>query len=59
MHINRCGNNCRKQCHTKGKRKEAKIQEFMCKDTMDVEPVMYAYTSNNWCHWTSNIVTEG
>ena len=35
--------------------KEAeKIQEFMYRDTTNVEPEMYDYTSNNWSHWSSN-----
>ena len=32
--------------------KEVKIQEFMYRDTTNVE--MYDYTSNNWSHWNSN-----
>jgi len=34
--------------------KEIKIQEFMYRDTTNVEPEMYDYTSNNWSHWNSN-----
>jgi len=34
--------------------KEVKIQEFMYRDTTNVEPEMYDYTSNNWNHWNSN-----
>ena len=34
--------------------KEVKIQEFMYRDTTNVEPEMYDYTSNNWSHWNSN-----
>ena len=30
------------------------MQEFMYRDTMNVEPEMYDYTSNNWSHWNSN-----
>ena len=30
------------------------IQEFMYRDTTNVEPEMYNYTSNNWSHWNSN-----
>jgi hypothetical protein len=29
MHTDRCGNTSRQKCHTKGSRKETKIQEFM------------------------------
>ena len=34
--------------------KEAKIQQFMYRDTTSVVPEMYDYTSNNWSHWNSN-----
>jgi len=26
----------------------------MCRDTTNVEPEMYDYTTNNWSHWNSN-----
>ena len=29
-------------------------QDFMYRDTTNVEPEMYDYTSNNWSHWNSN-----
>jgi len=29
-------------------------QEFMYRDTTNVEPEMYDYTSNNWSHFNSN-----
>jgi len=38
----------------KGSGKEVKIQEFMYRDTTNVEPEMYACTSNNWSHCNSN-----
>ena len=34
--------------------KEVKIQEFRYRDTTNVEPKMYDYTSNNWSHRNSN-----
>jgi hypothetical protein len=34
--------------------KEVKIQEFVYRDTENVEPEMYDCTSNNWSHWNSN-----
>jgi len=34
--------------------KEVKIQEFMYRDTTNVETEMYGYTGNNWNHWNSN-----
>ena len=33
---------------------KAKTQEFMHRDTTNVEPEMYDCTSNNWSHWNSN-----
>jgi hypothetical protein len=38
----------------KRKRKEVKVQEFRYRDTTNVEPEMYDYTSYNWSHWNSN-----
>ena len=54
MHTNICGNTCRQKCCAKGSGKEVKIQEFMYRDTTNVEPEMYDYTGNNWSHWNSN-----
>ena len=34
--------------------KEVKIQEFVYRDTTNVEPEMYDFTSNNWSPWNSN-----
>jgi hypothetical protein len=31
-----------------------KKKQFMYRDTTNVEPEMYDYTSNNWGHWNSN-----
>ena len=53
MHTDRCGNTCRQKCHAKGKVREAKIQEFMSRDTMNVELEMCDYTGNNWSHQNS------
>jgi len=53
MHTARYGNTCRQKC-AKGSGKEVKIQEFMYRDTKNVESEMYDYTSNNWSHWNSN-----
>jgi hypothetical protein len=44
----------RQKCCAKGSGKEVKIQEFMYRDTTNVEPELYDYTSNNWSHWNSN-----
>ena len=38
----------------KTKRKKVKVTEFMYRDTTNVEPEMYDYTSNDWSHWNSN-----
>ena len=54
MHTDRCGNTCRQKCCAKGSGKEVKIQEFMYRDTTNVEPEMYDYTNNNWSHWNSD-----
>jgi hypothetical protein len=37
MHTNRCDNTCRQMCHAKGSGRESKIQEFMYRETMNVE----------------------
>jgi len=54
MHTDRCGNTCRQKCCAKGSGKEVKIQEFVYRDTANVEPEMYDCTGNNWSHWNSN-----
>ena len=54
MHTDRCGNTRRQKRCTKGSRKEVKIQEFVYRDTTNVEPQMYDCASNNWSHWNSN-----
>jgi hypothetical protein len=41
-------------CKKKQKKKATKIQEFMYRDTTNVEHEMYDYTSNNWSHRNSN-----
>ena len=53
MHTDRCGNTCRWKCCAKGSGKEVKIQEFVYRDTANVEPEMYDCTSH-WSHWNSN-----
>jgi hypothetical protein len=35
-------------------KKEKKIQEVRYRDTTNVEPKMYGYTSNNCSHWNSS-----
>jgi len=50
MHTDGCGNTRRQKCCAKGSAKE----EFMYRDTTNVEPEMYDYTSNNWSHWKIN-----
>jgi len=54
MHTDRRGNIRRQICRAKGSGKEVKIQAFRYRDTTNVEPEMYDYTSNNWSHWNSN-----
>jgi len=41
MHTDRCGNTRRQKRCAKGSGKEVKIQEFMYRDTTNVEPEMY------------------
>jgi len=48
MNTDRCGNTRRQKCRAKGSGKEVKIQEFWYRDTTNVGPEMYDYTSNNW-----------
>ena len=38
MHTDRCGNTHRQKCRAKGGGKDAQIQEFMYRDTTNVEP---------------------
>jgi hypothetical protein len=54
QHTDRCGNTRGQKCRAKGSGKEAKIQEFMYRDTMNVEHKMFDYTSNNRSHRNSN-----
>jgi len=54
VHTDRCGNKRRQKCCAKGSGKEVKIQDFMYRDTTNVEPEMYDCTSNNWSHWNNN-----
>jgi 7-keto-8-aminopelargonate synthetase-like enzyme len=54
MHTDRCGNTCRQKRCAKGSGKEVIIQEFVYRDTTNVEPEMYDFTSNNWSYWNSN-----
>ena len=50
MHTDRCGNTYGQKCHAKGSRQEAKIQEYVYRDTTDVEYEMYDFTGNNQNH---------
>jgi hypothetical protein len=54
MHTDRCGNTRRQKCCAKRSGKEDEIQEFIYRDTTNVEPEMYDYTSYNLSHWNSN-----
>ena len=54
MPTDRCGNTRRQKCCAKGSGKIVKIEEFVYRDTTNVEPEMYDCTSNNWSHWNSN-----
>jgi hypothetical protein len=54
MHTDRYGNTSGQKCHAKGSRKETEIQEFMYRDTMNVEHEMQDYTRGNESHRNSN-----
>ena len=54
MHTDRCGNTRRQNDVQNEAEKEVKIQEFMYRDTANVEPEMYDHTGNNWSHWDGN-----
>ena len=54
MHIDRCGNTRRQKCCANRSGKVVKILEFVYRDTANVEPQMYDFTSNNWSQWDSN-----
>ena len=54
MHTDRCGNTRRQKCCAKRSGKKVTIQELMYRDTTNVEPEMYDYTSNNCSHCNSN-----
>jgi hypothetical protein len=54
MYTDRCGNTRRQKCRAKGSGNEVKIQQFMYRESANVEPEMYGYTGNNWSHWNSN-----
>ena len=54
MHTDGRGNSCEQKCHAKRTREENKIQEFMYRDTTNVEHDMYDLTSNKWSYQNSN-----
>jgi len=52
VYTDRCGNTRRQKCRAEGRSEiEVKIQEFMHRDTTNVELEMYDCTSNSWSHW--------
>jgi hypothetical protein len=51
--LNNNNNTRRQKCCSNGSGKEVEIQEFMYRDTTNVEPEMCDYTNNNWNHWNS------
>jgi len=38
----------------KRQQKRTEIQEFVYRDTMNMEHEMYNYPGNHWSHWNSN-----
>jgi len=53
MRTDSCTNTCKQNCCAERSRKEATIQEFIYRDTMNVEHEMNCYTGNIWSHWNS------
>jgi len=58
MHVDRCDDICGHKCCAKGSTKEVKIQQFMYKDTTNVEHEMCACTVPAICGATGT-VTKG
>ena len=54
MHVDRRGNTYGQKCRAKGSTKEAKMQQFMYRDTANVEHEMCDCTGNMWSHRNSN-----
>jgi hypothetical protein len=54
MHSDRCGHASGQESHLKGSRKETERQDFMYRDTMNVESKINGHASNNQSHWHSN-----
>jgi flagellar basal body rod protein FlgB len=54
MHCDRWDNISGQKYRAKGSRKRNKIQEFMYRDTVNVEHEMYDYAGNNWSHRNNN-----
>jgi hypothetical protein len=54
MHADRRGNTRRQKCRAKVSGTEVRMKEFRYRDTTNVEPEIYNYTSYNWSHWESN-----
>ena len=54
MRADRCGDTCGQKCRAKGSRKEAKIQQFMCRNTANVDHAMCECTGDMWGHRNSN-----
>ena len=54
VHADRCGNTSEQKCHTNGNRKEAKLRQFLYRNTTNVEHEMCGYTGSNWSKRNSN-----
>jgi hypothetical protein len=50
----KCGNAGTQKCRAKGSGKEVEVQQFRYRDTTNVEPEMYDYTSYKWSQWNGN-----
>jgi hypothetical protein len=57
-HTDRCGITRRQKYCGKESGKDAKIQDFMYRDTMNAEPEICGYTSNNCSHRNNDKMCE-
>jgi hypothetical protein len=54
MHTDRSDSTCGEKCRAKGSKKETKIQQFMDRNTTNMEHEMHDHTVENWSHRMSN-----
>ena len=54
MHTDRCDTTSGQKCHAKLSRKETEIQQFVYRDTANVEHEMCDCTGNSWSYRSGN-----